>query len=239
MKPLRLKKAKWPLIAIFFFVFVANLRGTTTYGQTRTTSTSSPQGNYATGASERNGHRLFVGWSPFGIHFPTYFTQPVSFGIYLGNNVLIGMEYGSYSREAEFGDHKASATYTNSGVFARTFSGHSFNFYFAAHKRTFEGELHTKINGKEYATKANAEATVASLGVGNQWTFDPGFILGFDWAVVSQRLSSSSKVEIQTSDTLSDSDRASMEKDGEEVVDWVNTASALPGLLILSIGWAF
>ena len=181
---------------------------------------------------------LFVGWSPFGVHIPTYLTRPYNLGLYVKDYALVGLEYGSVSLNTEFGDHKAKASYTNMGVYARLFSGFSLNYLFAIHKRNFEGEITTTLSGQEYSVVAKTEAQVATIGLGNQWKTDFGLVLGVDWGVFSKTLASSSTVEVKA-ESISDSDRKSLEEDGEELADYVNTMSALPGFLILTLGWAF
>ncbi|MCH7478490.1 MAG: hypothetical protein IIA14_10360, partial [SAR324 cluster bacterium] len=90
--------------------------------------------------ANRSDSLIFLGISPFGIHIPTLFASPVGVGIYLGDNLLFGVESGSISGESQ--DDKGStgtASFDNTGAYIRLFPGtNSFNFFAAVHKREWD-----------------------------------------------------------------------------------------------------
>jgi hypothetical protein len=208
-------------------------------------------GALALGASSeenRDESTVFVGVSPIGIHLPTYIAPPVGAGMYLGKNLLVGAEYGSRTESFNNSGDKASATFSNVGVYARWFPGtNSFNLLFGLHQRAWEASASVKIQndlGIDEKVKAdlNAEATVATLGLGNQWMADFGLTWGFDWLLLSGVASSSSTGKVRgfvNGASLSTTETQRAEKELKDLGNVLNTVSGFPGLLVFTIGWSF
>ena len=191
----------------------------------------------------------YIGISPVGIHIPTLLTNPVQVGFFLGDSLMVGLESG----EAKFEDTDSttgatsSVTYTNQGAWTRYFAGNSFNFLFAYNKRTFSGDAtvsetkSTTVNGTTVSATATAaaaveaEANVLTFGIGNQWNLG-GFVLGVDWLVGSSLSSSSNSYAVSTNTGV---DTATIESDLDKLGKDLNDISALPGLLILTLGFSF
>jgi hypothetical protein len=70
----------------------------------------------------------------------------------------------------------------------RIFLGNSLSFVFGAGARRSTTELGLFDNSYLWYHHASlkSEYLFGSLGVGNQWTFDSGLVIGVDWAVVSK-----------------------------------------------------
>jgi len=190
---------------------------------------------------------IFLGITPVGIHIPTLVAPPVGIGFYLGDSWLFGIESGSKSLDQDDGDTKSSADFSNQGIYARWFTGNSFNILFAVHQRNWKASaVVTKSvrSGFTIVTESatadlEAKATVATIGIGNQWSFGWGLVLGADWALGSALLSSSSTATITANGFSNTQDAADAEKDLTEFGDFLNKASSFPGVLNLTIGFAF
>ncbi|MCZ6842026.1 MAG: hypothetical protein O7G32_04255 [SAR324 cluster bacterium] len=212
----------------------------------------------------RDDSLLMVGYSPIGLHIPTLLTMPVSVGLYLGTNWLVGAESGSFSIDsgdvgADSGD-TFEGEFSNRGVFGRWFPGtNSFNFLLALHQRNWEIRFGTTISldaggSAPISATLTTEATVATLGIGNQWMMDFGMIVGVDWLVVSGLLMDDAALKVDAISILgveldpdaavalglisqADVDRAN--KEAQKAGDIINDISAFPGILVLTLGWAF
>lgn len=197
---------------------------------------------------------IFIGVSPLGLHLPTFATQPVGLGVYLGDSLLIGVEAGSTTQTYDEDGVEATATYSNSGAYVRWFTGNSFNVFGALHERAWsadaETEIASTISGIPVTIAAqatlDATATVATLGLGNQWIMDFGLVVGMDWLLGSGIIASSSAVSVEAQGealgqtiTLSDAEKAEAEADLQDTADALNAASGLPGLFVLTLGYAF
>ena len=208
-------------------------------------------GALALGASSeenRGDSTVFVGVSPIGIHIPTYIAPPAGAGMYIGKNLLLGAEYGSRSETFSDSGDKATASFSNAGLYARWFPGtNSFNFLLGLHRREWDASASVKIKndlGLDEKVKADltAEATVATLGLGNQWMADFGLTWGFDWLLVSGVASSSSTGKVRgflNGASLSNTETQRAEKELKDLGNLLNTVSGFPGLLVFTIGWSF
>lgn len=190
-------------------------------------------------ADNRANKTLYIGFVPGGVHIPSLATHPVQLGVYLGD-FLIGGEFGKFSYTYEDSGDKADGDYTNVGAFARWFPGNSFNFLFAVNKRTWDVDATVSDSYGTVHGRLKADATVYTLGVGNQWITDFGLVFGMDWLVASGIGSSSSTF---TSPDLAGvpagPQRDAATKDLEDLGDLLNKVSGLPGLFIVSVGFAF
>ena len=214
-------------------------------------------------AAETRAHRsdslIFLGISPFGIHIPTLFASPVGVGIYLGDNLLFGVESGGISGESQddAGTATTSASFDNTGAYIRLFPGtNSFNFFAAVHKREWDLQATSTfisidpVTGFFTTVRASAaltaSATVGTLGIGNQWIMDFGLVLGMDWLLLSGPISSETTAVVSATgtvggftQTLTPQQKAEGEKDLKEFADFLNDVSAIPGLFVFTIGLAF
>ncbi|MCH9045454.1 MAG: hypothetical protein IIA40_05055 [SAR324 cluster bacterium] len=217
----------------------------------------------ATTRQNRADSLLFVGISPVGIHIPTLATQPVAVGIYLGESWLIGAEYGSanikiQNKKGEFGPFEfdvpdsepgefVDGSYDNLGAFIRWFPGNSFHVTLAAHKREWDINasvtiIDSVLGARTIRSKMNADATVATLGFGNQWIMDFGLVIGLDWLLLSGVVDDSVSSDINLGDLTAlttQADRDAAIADLNELADNLNKVSGLPGLFVLTLGWAF
>jgi hypothetical protein len=204
----------------------------------------------------RDESTVFLGISPIGLHIPTLLTHPVGLGVYLGPNWMAGAEYGSFSATFDDGDSKATANYQNIGAYTRWFPGtNSFNLGLAVHRRTFKADAETAVDDPTYGSvdvtgSLKATATVGSLIVGNQWMMDFGLVLALDWVIVSGLISGKTDSKLNGTavlpdgtvvdlDKLDPKTKRKSERDLSSLGDVVNQASAFPGLLVFTIGWAF
>lgn len=209
----------------------------------------------ASSQQNRGDSLILVGISPIGIHIPTFLTQPLTVGIYLGDNVLIGVEGGTFSFSSSDvdpdADERFNGDFSNFGAYLRWFPNtNSFNLLFAVHQRDW-----TVNFGKDFLlddgvttvaldASLKTEATVATVGIGNQWMMDFGLVIGMDWLVLSGNLSESYTAEVTATSSadisgLTDSELARYDEDLKEGADFLNDLSGFPGVLILTLGWAF
>ena len=203
---------------------------------------------------------IFVGISPVGLHIPTLVTMPVGLGVYLGKNFLIGAETGNVTFDTDSdgsdGDSSAEGSYNNSGIYARWFPGtNSFNLGLALHKRIFSATATASSFDPTYGVvdveaSLDADATVGSVILGNQWMMDFGLVLAMDWIIVSglidSKVDSSFSGRVVTSsgqvisiEELDPETVADAERELNSIGEDINTISAFPGILVFTIGWAF
>ena len=188
---------------------------------------------------------IYVGYTPFGIDIPTLFSTPISAGVYLGQNFLVAGDFG-IPFDHDFTDsnnNTVNLKYLNMGGYGRWFPGtNSFNIFGGIHQRTLTltGPV-TYTNGGVSATttvEAKMSAMVADIGIGNQWISDFGLTFGIDWfalrGVLAQTQSVSDSAGFATLPTQAEKDAV------QEELKQFNTAfNSLPGLFIISVGWAF
>ena len=205
--------------------------------------------------ANRSDSLIFLGISPFGIHIPTLIASPVGVGIYLGDNLLFGVESGGISGESQ--DDKGStgtASFDNTGAYVRLFPGtNSFNFFAAVHKREWDiaatSSFFNSETGQSVIASAalTASATVGTLGIGNQWIMDFGLVLGMDWLLLSGPISSETTAVVSVTGTvagipnqfLAPQQKAQAERDLKDFAEFLNDVSAIPGLFVFTIGLAF
>lgn len=200
--------------------------------------------------TNRSDSTVFVGISPIGLHAATLLTTPAGAGIYFGDNWLVGGEYGAKTFELSGdGEDEAELTFTNLGAYVRWFPGtNSFNIGAAIHKRTSSGEGTVEVLDEstgqlvEVDVEFDAEVTVASLMLGNQWIMDFGMVLSLDWVVLSGALSSSSTADVRTKvdgQPVTTNEEQDAEDSAKELGDLTNRFMSFPGLFVFTIGWAF
>ena len=195
----------------------------------------------AESAGNRKDSILQIGYAPVGIHFATLVAPTTSVAAYLGESLIIGVEAGSQDYSWEDGDDTVDMNYSQQGVFARWFPGNSFNVLGAYHQRDFSADA--TVSETAYGMTAtatgslDANATVATVGIGNQWQFDFGLVIGADWVVASTLLSSSVTASVSESTGYADTSEA--EQSLADLGETVNEASGAPGVLIVYVAFAF
>ena len=190
---------------------------------------------------------LYVGITPgLLLHPPSLLSQPVGVAVYLGKSLVLGGEFGSNSATQDNNGDVATVSYTNMGVVLRWFPGNSFNFLLAAHQRTWDGRANVNISNGLGGTipvgmSMQAQTTVGSLGIGNQWMADFGLTWGFDWFVLSGPLSSTTRFAIDASALggLGATQIAEAETRGNDMLKVLNLVSVFPGLFVFNLGWSF
>ena len=202
---------------------------------------------FADSAANRKDRIAYIGITPIGIHIPTILTQPAQIGFFLGDSLLVGMESGekTYTNTDSSTNSESSFTYKNEGIFTRYFAGNSFNFLFAYNKRTFTGDATVSESSFNYSSYTYdtvtatatvvAEASVLTFGIGNQWNLG-GFVIGADWLVGSSLSSSTNSYTVETNTGI---DTTDLEEDLDQIGKDLNDISALPGILILTLGFSF
>ena len=183
------------------------------------------------------------------IHLETLLTWPIGLQYIHSDHWVFGGEYGSASATIEDGDSKAKLDFSNMGVNTRWFPNtNSFNVGLALNQRTFTGEATVKardaVTGIEAQVKGavEANATVATILISNQWTFDFGMTITADWLVLSGAVASSSSATIKSTlggVAVTPSQTADAEKSLQDVGDLANLIQSAPGIFVISIGWSF
>ncbi len=206
----------------------------------------------ATSQENRDESLLFVGVSPFGVHVPTLLTRPLNVGLYLGSNVMFGVEYGKV-KDSDY-EHKyldenhsdgengssttnVSGSYTNEGAYIRVFSGESSLYLLLAyHVRTWEGEgTLTRESGEAVGTMT-FQSHIGTIGFGNMWQFDSGLTFGISWYCDSRILEQSIDYKI-TSNTGIPEDE--VQEEIEDFGKFLNAVSGLFGVGIVTMGISF
>jgi len=196
-------------------------------------------------AANRGNSTLFLGVQPVGVHVPTLIAPPLQLGYFVTGDFVVGLSSGSASVTQDEGNAKSSASFKDSGAWARYFLGNSFNLLLGYDKRSWAADATVSETqyipnyGYQTATATaglTAEASVATLGLANHWTFDGGFTLGVDWVLGSSVLSSSSTTSITTNAGVN---TTTLDNDLSKLADTLNKISGLGGVTVLTLGWAF
>jgi len=215
--------------------------------QAQDSTTSAVVEGETTSADNRGDSIIFVGISPFGLHLPTLATQPLSLGVHLGDSLLLAVESGSrdFTVKGTKND-ELSGTYSNQGIYARWFTGNSFNFLLGYHKRSLEVVYDYEIKVATIAVPLTSdvtyEANVATLGFGNQWLTDFGMVIGMDWLLLSSVTGSSfdfSTPALPGNVPLDATTQTKLDKAKQDANDLLDLASSIPGILVLTIGYSF
>lgn len=194
----------------------------------------------------RQNKTIFIGTYPVGGYVPTLYGQPATVGIYQGGTLLTGIESGSGVVDIENENTNAATTFKTQGIYFRTFFLDTFNLLFGLHQHHWEAEaviLKSTATGAS-VQKERVEATletknlVGTVGIGNQWSWRWGMVIGIDWALHATLLNSTTTREIDvTTSTFNDIQDAQKELDIFE--DYLRELSAFPGFLNLTVGLAF
>lgn len=109
---------------------------------------------------------------------------------------------------------------------SRIFIGNSFSFLFGAGAQRSTHELGIFDNSYLWylLSTLKSEHIKTSLGVGNQWTFDNGLILGVDWAVFSRAVLTRESTSYESSD-LGDEQIKTI---NEGITRWLQDLAQIP-----------
>jgi len=203
-------------------------------------------------AKNRGDNWMMVGLSPLGASVQTLLAQPLTVAFLLGERLMVGAEAGqasdskfgnSYSNNkfdssnAEESETNVRGTYIDSGAYVRFFLvDSSFNFRLAQNKRTWVGTGELKKSSGTAKADMEFTALVSSIGFGNQWLFDKGFVIGFDYYVNSRLTNSSVNYTILSNTGIPQNE---LETEIEEFGEFLNNVSALPSVAVLTIGFVF
>lgn len=203
--------------------------------------------------------------------FPSFYTGTITIGYNLIDGVLIGLDHGySKKKEAridendriqsisEFVDFVVSApvrkdsdTYINTsgeyrkrGAYLRYFTGKTFNILFAFHEKEYDARVTGIDDGEtEFEADLYAQASVFTLGIGNQWIKSYDRILvhfGCDWIVYHFLYNSSidfdNASEYPTSEYPTEYSESKKDKYGEYINKWWNSSF---GIFAFTIGLSF
>lgn len=207
----------------------------------------------ATSEENRDQRTVLLEVTPLGVHPATLLAFPMlGAGVYLGKNWLVAAEYGSHNYKLDTGSNngKVDGTFTNQGISARWFPGtNSFNLGLAVNQRTWDVNFNYTITSTipgvgEIPVKANlkTEAIVPAFIIGNQWMTDFGMVIGLDWLIVSAPASSKVSGSYNLgalSGAATQADRNEADKQLKDGGDFLNMVSGFPGLLVLTVGFAF
>lgn len=134
--------------------------------------------------------------------------------------------------------NKADVIGTSAVIQSRYFFGNSFNFGMGLGFRQYKVEMNISDDVASLDIEAMAQSGIAQITLGNQWQFDSGFVLGFDWVGFQY----ASKVGVSSSTTFDSLLPVPEPEQGQEFADEMAEGLAgvnLPLLFLLSIGWAF
>ena len=109
---------------------------------------------------------------------------------------------------------------------SRVFIGNSFSFLFGLGALRSTHELGIFDNSYLWylLSTLKSEHITSSLGVGNQWTFDNGLILGLDWAVFSRAVLTLESTSYESSDLGDESIRTI----NEGITRWLQDIAQIP-----------
>lgn len=185
----------------------------------------------------------------FAIHAATLITPPIGIQYIASDRWVFGGEFGAASASVDDGDSKAKVDFSNMGLNARWFPNtNSFNVGFAVNQRSFTGSATVDAEDPDTGVTArangtvDASATVATILISNQWTFDFGMTITADWLVLSGAIGSSTSTKVKASASgiaLTSAETADAEKNLEEIGDVINFIASAPGLFLISFGWSF
>jgi hypothetical protein len=171
-----------------------------------------------------------------------FITQPV-YVAFPGARWSYGLEYGAgtLSTEEDVGSVNASGEIevTDFSVFARRFSGNSFNYHVAYTSRTSRADVQATDSqtGGSAQLELHAAVSLLTLGFGNGWAFDSGFELGLDWLTVSLPMESASDVTVTSQSGSMDTSRVRSKYEGRG--SDLNLLAALPTFFTIRVGYRF
>ncbi len=187
---------------------------------------------------------------------------PINLGVYISDSIVIGIEYGvGVFKIANLFDRSEEQTgkYTSSNLYLRGFIGNSFNMIFGYHNRKWEGDFEFPIcqttifdlfsctnQVGEFNASLDVDASVLSAGIGNQWQFDSGITIGFDWIVLFSMLSEDKRTSVSEysgSATLTSEQQSSFKRDVktkiDDLADDAANYSRYPSFLSIMLGFSF
>jgi uncharacterized protein YjbI with pentapeptide repeats len=150
---------------------------------------SSIKSSSAISRTNRDNSILYLGITPFGLSGPTLRTYPVSAGIYIGDSLLVGLEYGVKTEEKSTSTTETSVSLRSAGVYFRFFPGNSFSLLFSIDQRAWlaESTIQPSASGKTIVSDTET-VYVGTFGIGNYWLLDSGVTVGCDWGLISSKV---------------------------------------------------
>lgn len=173
-------------------------------------------------------------------------TQGVAVSYFLSSDLKLGLQYASgvYDLKDDVADvgtvslTKADLGGTLTLAFAQFFLGNSFFVQAGLGTRQFtvDASLSDSVTSASLDMSTESNSTVASVSIGNTWSWDSGFSLGAEWIGATIPISSDSSYSVSSTVTGDSFD--------ELVNDTKDLSEALgetvgPMLLVLNIGFAF
>ena len=154
-------------------------------------------------------HPFYILNSPYRIEIP-------------GEDWSFGLEYGSGTW--------SSLNISNQGLYARYFTGNSFNILMGYFQRGFssDGWSTTNASLSTVTYKVDTKITDFGLAIGNQWIYDWGGSLGIDWYMMGT--GSATTTATVTSGTADATSNAKASSD---------TKVSTSGIFIFTYGFSF
>ncbi len=175
---------------------------------------------------------FFVGAVPAGYNHYSELARPLTLGIYLGSNAMLGLELGT-KKSVSSSEYNQSGEFENSQFFLRIFSGETFNYLLGLNTRTWTGTA----SDSDSSLKVEEMYRYVSFGIGSQWLLDSGVTIGADWFVFAPQISEKSSESGSGSDSDKKELRSKLSSLKEDLGD--NAFDPEIRLISLTIGWSF
>jgi hypothetical protein len=123
----------------------------------------------------------------------------VSFGVFKQENAFPAVAYWNIGESVQFGvfhavsnniySHGFSKIYSHyetEGLIMRVYLSESYdslNISLLTENKTLDADVYNKYKNNEAELDITLQYRVNSLGIGNQWTFDNGTVIGLDWII--------------------------------------------------------
>ncbi|MCP4753001.1 MAG: hypothetical protein GY866_19105 [Proteobacteria bacterium] len=186
---------------------------------------------------------FLIGITPISLEETTTLTHPLTVGIYLGGNWLLGLEYGMADRkENAANSYEAVASLDNKGIYLRYFYKKRTNLYLGLNQRTWSAQADVE-KSKTVSVNENQTISHIQFGVGEQWLFNSGFTIGTEWVLVKRRITGTAtnrdveNGELGTAEA--DAHLADLEKDLMKDDFMSNDTNPFDFAINLTIGFSF
>ena len=208
--------------------------------------------SYAVGDQElRKGTKIGFVTKSTGVHFDYAILQPMAIGYYPTPNSAISIEYGESSFNFDQYDvfTEFSGSYMQVGFAHRWFLlGGNFNISQTLSQKTMKSKLKIAIEDKENTPFKNSDYTYTEfkdtallygIGVGNQWNFKYGLILGVDYVYKQFLLSSTSSHTVTTDSETSSAELTQAANDLVGAENTLHNFQTQTGILLITLGGFF
>ena len=167
---------------------------------------------------------MYLVSSPFVLEFPG---ENLTFGLVYGSGDLVSTtRSGSYS--TGYTTVEDIWTFTTTELTGRYYLGNSFNIPFGVAMYNIHKDDWTYSNVKY---ELDYQMTQLNFGIGNEWTYDWGGYLAFDWYQGGVALSDKITVT-RKSGTETSASKVAAEQESTDI-------SAFGGVLVLTFGFGF